>query len=205
MPYVLPWRRKPIEEAQKRMWQTEDIYNFLKENPGIRWKYFVKEEDRPINYLEIGVFTGQNVISVSKTYCKHPDSKIYCVDPWIDYDEYPEYKGVIQNIYSEFLQNMEKENIHDKLIVRRGFSHDIVPKFEDDFFDIAYIDGNHETEFVYKDAVMTFPKVKSGGFIIFDDYNWIQTRIGINRFITENESQFKSIIHTEYQIFLEKK
>lgn len=204
MSFVLPWRRKRIEQASFRMWQSEELYNYLKENPGIRWKPFLKEEDRPINYLEIGVFTGQNVISVARSFAKHPESKIYCVDPWIDYDEYPEYKGVIQNVYTEFIKNMNNEKLMDKLAVYRNFSQDIVPTFEDDFFDIAYIDGNHETDFVYKDGVMTLPKVKSGGYLIFDDYDWTRTRLGINKFITDYYSEFAEIMHNNYQMFIKK-
>jgi predicted O-methyltransferase YrrM len=204
MNYILTWRRRKIEQATLRMWQPEDIYNYLKQNPGIRWKPVLKEEDRPINYLEIGVFTGQNVISVAKSFAKHPESKIYCVDPWIDYDDYPEYKGTIQKVYNEFIKNINNEGIADKLVIHRDFSHNAVPTFEDEFFDIAYIDGNHETEFVYKDGVMTLPKIKSGGYIIFDDYDWPQTRIGVNKFITEYQTFFDVVQHTEHQMFVKK-
>ena len=186
------------------MGQTEELLNFLKQNPGIRWKPVLKEEDRPINYLEIGVFTGQNIISVANSYAKHPDSKLYCVDPWIDYDDYSEYKGTIQKVYNEFIKNINNEGIADKLVIHRDFSHNVVPTFEDEFFDIAYIDGNHETEFVYKDGVMTLPKVKSGGYIIFDDYDWPQTRIGVNKFITEYQTFFDVVQHTEHQMFVKK-
>jgi hypothetical protein len=88
--------------------------------------------------------------------------------------------------------------------VHRDFSHNVVPTFEDNFFDIAYIDGNHETEFVYKDAVMTFPKVKSGGYIIFDDYNWVETKAGIDKFVEENKSTLESVLNTSYQVFCKK-
>ena len=99
---------------------------------------------------------------------------------------------------------MTKEQLWDKVVVHRNFSHNVVPTFEDDFFDIAFIDGNHETEFVYKDGVMTFPKVKPGGVIIFDDYDWPQTRVGINKFVTEYSSKLTNIKHTPFQLMAEK-
>jgi len=49
-------------------------------------------KNKPIKYLEIGAFHGANVISVANSYGEHKDSKLYCIDPWINYDEYPEYK-----------------------------------------------------------------------------------------------------------------
>ena len=50
-------------------------------------------KDRPINYLEIGTFYGANILSVANLYGLHNDSKLYCIDPWEDYDDYPEYKS----------------------------------------------------------------------------------------------------------------
>jgi hypothetical protein len=186
---ILSWRKK---DNHKRF--VDELYAFIRNNPGIKWKGFLEpSENIPINYLEIGVFKGENVIDVSKSYCKHPESKLYCVDPWMEYDEYPEYKGKIEKIHDIFMQNITNENIANKLVIYRDFSHNVVPKFEDEFFDIAFIDGNHETEYVYKDGVMTLPKIKSGGCIIFDDYNWPQTKKGIDQFIDEYKSQIQSI------------
>jgi hypothetical protein len=203
MGYVLSWRRqKPLDEM--KMFQTDELIALLRNNPGIRWKIAVPEDDRPINYLEIGVFKGENIVDMSKSYCKHPDSKMYCVDPWIDYNEYPEYKGKIESVHSIFMETIVKENLQEKIVIHRDFSHNIVPTFENEFFDIAFIDGNHETEFVYKDAIMTFPKVKSEGYLIFDDYDWKKTKIGINKFINEYRSSFKDIIMTDFQLFIQK-
>ena len=93
------------------------------------------------------------MISVAETYCLHPESKLYCIDPWLDYQDYPEYKGQQDNTYNHFLNNIEKSGIKDKTIIKRGFSNEEIVKFEDNFFDIIYIDGSHEPEYVLEDAV----------------------------------------------------
>jgi Methyltransferase domain len=74
--------------------------------------------------------------------------------------------------------------------------HKIVPGFEDNFFDIIFVDGNHETEFVYKDGCIAFEKVKSGGYIVFDDYlpYWSQTMVGIDNFLEEYKDKI-DILH----------
>jgi hypothetical protein len=42
------------------------------------------------------------------------------------------------------------------------FQSNEIPKFEDNFFDIIYIDGkNHEPEYVLEDAVLSFRKLKT--------------------------------------------
>jgi hypothetical protein len=74
-------------------------------------------EKKQINYLEIGAFYGANIISVARTYGAHPESKLYCIDPWIDYKDYPEYKTKQGNIYNTFLRNIENCGQKDKIII----------------------------------------------------------------------------------------
>ena len=65
------------------------------------WQKFIQINDyncKAINYLEIGTFYGANLLSVASTYGSHPDSKLYCIDPWIDYNDYPEYKETQEHI-----------------------------------------------------------------------------------------------------------
>ena len=144
--------------------------------------------DKPIRYLEIGTFYGANLLSVAKSYALHPDSKLHCIDPWEDYEHYPEYKGKQPNIYDTFMKNLDLlGDEKGKVTVHRGYSNQVVPTLEDDSFDIIYIDGNHEPEYVLEDAVLCFRKLKRGGILIFDDYGWggpdLTTR-GINAFIS---------------------
>ena len=169
---------------------------YYNRNAGINWSQFIPIENRPINYLEIGVADGGNAIHIANSYCKHPGSKIYCVDPWFDYDEYPEYKGVQDLAWSTFNKNIRNSGSFHKFIVNRGLSDSIVPTFQDEFFDIAFVDGNHETEYVYRDGVNAFNKVKSGGYIVFDDYSkpWPQTVAGINQFLEEYKDKINVLM-----------
>ena len=136
------------------------------------WFSSVPNLDGAIRYLEIGTFYGANLFSVGRSYASHPESRMYCIDPWTDYEDYPEYKGLQESVYESFSRNLESSGQKEKITVVRGFSHVEIPKFEDDFFDIIYIDGNHEPEYVLEDAVLAFRKLKVGGYMIFDDYGW---------------------------------
>ena len=117
-------------------------------------------KDKPINYLEIGTFYGANILSVAKTYGLHDNSKLYCIDTWEDYAEYPEYKNQQSTIYNSFIDNVENSGDKNKIIINRGYSNLLIPNFQDEFFDIIYIDGNHEPEYVLEDAVLSFRKLK---------------------------------------------
>lgn len=171
---------------------------YYNKNPGVNWKDHIPLEEKAITYLEIGVADGGNAIHIANSYCKHPDSKIYCVDPWIDYDEYPEYKGQQNIAWNTVNKNLLNSGHANKFIIHRGFSDDIVPTFQDNFFDIVLVDGNHETDYVYRDGVMALEKVKSGGYIVFDDYDlynryWPDTKKGVDMFLKDYADKIRLV------------
>ena len=51
---------------------------------------------------------------------------------------------------------------------------------------------------------MSLQKLKSGGHIVFDDYDWPQTKIGIDKFCEECKDQIKILGNTPFQIFIQK-
>lgn len=164
--------------------------------------------NKPINYLEIGTFYGANIISVAYSYGINENSKLYCIDPWEDYNDYPEYKGQQSNIYNSFKSNIENYGLEDKIIVKRSYSNIEIPKFEDNYFDIIYIDGNHEPEYVMEDAVLSFRKLKPNGIMIFDDYGWggpDLTQRGIDGFLNGYHKKIEVLGLKESQMFIKKK
>jgi len=164
-------------------------------------------KDKPIKYLEIGLFYGGNFISVAETYGLHPDSKLYGIDPWETYDEYPEYENKLDSIYDTFLTNISNSDQTNKMIINRGFSNVEVPKFDNEFFDIIYIDGNHAAKYVLEDAVLSFEKLKIGGVMIFDDYGdpaWPETSKGINQFLLDYYTKIKILGQVPCQLLIQK-
>lgn len=164
-------------------------------------------QSRPIQYLEIGAFYGANLLSVAKSYGVHPDSQMHVIDPWIDYEEYPEYKGQQATIYDTFIQNIDQSGHSDQIIIKRGYSNEQLPLLQDDFFDIIYIDGNHEPEYVLEDAVLSFRKLKKGGIMIFDDYGWggpDLTQRGIDGFVSGYHKRIRRLGLKDSQLFIQK-
>jgi predicted O-methyltransferase YrrM len=162
-------------------------------------------KDKPINYLEIGTFYGANILSVANSYGLHNDSKLYCIDPWEDYNDYPEYKNQQSSIYNSFINNVEKSGVKNKIIINRGYSNNEIPKFQDNFFDIIYIDGNHEPDYVLEDAVLSFRKLKIGGIMIFDDYGWggpDLTQKGIDAFLSGYHKRITYLGEKTTQVFI---
>jgi hypothetical protein len=160
---------------------------------------------KPIRYAEVGAFYGANIISVALTYGAHPDSQLLAIDPWTDYDGYPEYKGQQTSIYDAFCENIAP--YAPKITARRGYSHEVLPTLENDAYDIIYIDGNHEPEYVLEDAVLAFRKVKVGGMLIFDDYGWggpDLTKRGIDGFLSGYHKRLTILGMRESQVFVQR-
>ncbi len=173
-------------------------FNFINPNDYI---------DKSINYLEIGTFYGANLLSVAQLYGTNKNSKLYCIDPWEDYEDYSEYKNMQSDIYNTFINNIEQSDHKDKINIMRGYSNIEIPKLEDNFFDIIYIDGNHEPEYVLEDAVLCFRKLKKNGYMIFDDYGWggpDLTKRGIDGFLNGYHKKIKILGLLNTQVFIQK-
>ena len=144
-----------------------------------------------IRYLEIGVSHGIHLFETAHAF---PNAELHGVDPWTDYEEYPEYKNQQDNIWNIFKSNLEICPDKHRINIHRGFSDNIVPSFQDMSFDIIYVDGNHETDFVYRDGCMAYRKLKSKGYIIFDDADWDTVAVGIRKFIDRYSHNLKVLV-----------
>lgn len=107
---------------------------------------------------EIGSYGGVSS-EVFALYC----SKLFCVDSWEDWNN----DGQIFLIMDKFDKMISNYNHITKLHM---FSHEAVNEFPDEYFDLVYIDANHNYDFVYNDINMWLPKVKKNGYISGHDY-----------------------------------
>jgi predicted O-methyltransferase YrrM len=157
------------------------------------------------NILEIGSFEGRSCI----WFCENlPNSKVTCVDTFEGSDEH--YDGLREGLYERFQENTS--HINDQLIIHIGYSDKVLRSIEPvEQYDVAYIDGSHYTCDVLADAILTFPLVKSGGLIIFDDYEWpshmgtlANPKLGINAFVTCYADKL-DVVSVGYQLIVRKK
>ena len=143
--------------------------------------------------VEIGCFEGKGSLLMASRLCSHPESRLYCIDPWDDVyiktDDRlstPKINGMCVGQYGRFIHNTQSE---PRIIPLKGTSDERIPELPDDL-DFAYIDGDHTPEQVYKDAIHIFRKMKPGGIVLFDDYqfsvNGVITAEGIDRFLEEH-------------------
>jgi hypothetical protein len=72
-------------------------------------------------------------------------------------------------------------------------------------FDLVYVDGSHRAADVLADAVLSWPLLKNGGIMLFDDYLWQQDprpehcpRLGIDSFLRWQRGWF-DVLLAQYQ------
>lgn len=174
---------------------------FLKNIPFI--VYFIEnKKDKKI--LEIGSYEGLSSCFFLDYYAK---SYLVCVDPFIEPNE--EYYNQNFSITEKnFDYNLKKYSSRFKKI--RLKSEDFFKDLPiEEKFDIIFIDGEHNADVVYFDAINSWKHLKKGGYLIFDDFFCDEFKnknnnpiIGIKKF-TEKCSDFK-IVALYSQLILKK-
>jgi len=172
-----------------------------------------------LDFLEIGSFEGESTIWFLDTFLQNEDSTITCIDPWQNYSqdkdslnsygrESSDWKFGDMNIKETFLNNITKNGSIHKVRVIQELSDRALPVLinENKKYDLIFIDGNHVAPYVLMDSVMSWPLLKVGGYMIFDDYKWglnkgqhtIRPDKAIDDFI-DIFSDYIEVIHSNYR------
>lgn len=82
--------------------------------------------------------------------------------------------------------------------LHKGDAAETLRSFPDEFFDWLYIDADHSLAGVRRDSAAAAPKVKPGGFLVFNDFAHIDPHLGaygvhraVCEFATEHRWPFK--------------
>ena len=133
--------------------------------------------------VELGVYGGASIYPTAAALKFLKRGKVFAVDPWntfycleghnSDTDKYRFWSSVDQDkVYDRFHQMLKNFQLNLYCEVKRMPSLNAVEDFLDESIDILHIDGNHTETIALRDAQMYLPKVKSGGYIWFDDANY---------------------------------
>jgi predicted O-methyltransferase YrrM len=118
-------------------------------------KHLTPYAEKPVNYLEVGVFEGRSMVWMLDNVLRHPSSRA---------------TGVDVDIRTRYLQNVKRTGACEKVQSIKARSQDALRLLTKETYDIIYIDGSHVTQDVMIDAVLAFDLLKPGGLMIFDDY-----------------------------------
>jgi predicted O-methyltransferase YrrM len=125
-----------------------------------------------LHFLEIGSFEGRSTVWLLENILTDASSKLTCIDTFSGSPEHENTTLHISEIEKHFRHNIKESGSELKVIVKKGFSRDILPTLAPCSYDCIYIDGSHKASDVLEDAVLSKLLLKKGGIIIFDDYVW---------------------------------
>jgi predicted O-methyltransferase YrrM len=178
-------------------------------------KLLASYRDHPARVLEIGSWQGRSAIFFLNFL---PRARLTCIDTFAGGQEHREAaaRSAKEARALKLLERRFDANVRGlaaRIRKMKAMSGDALAQLgvEKRRFDIAYIDGGHRAVEVYADAVMTWPLMKRGGIVIFDDYLWPKTparldhpRPGIDAFLNAIEGHYR-IVHKQYQIAIVKR
>lgn len=132
--------------------------------------------------IEVGVFGASSFTVMLLALRERGEGHAYGIDPWA---RDASLDGMIEDVHREWWSNIDYEEIYrgcQEQIGSRGLwpyctllrmkATDAVGTFKDDSVDLLHLDGNHSEDMAYADATLYYPKVRSGGMIVFDDIWW---------------------------------
>lgn len=125
--------------------------------------------------VEIGVWRGD--FSEMILQVAHP-RELHLVDPWAFVPQFPErwYGGQIARSQTDmdaiFAAVESRFRERPQVRMHRMTSSAASRRFHDGHFDWVYVDGDHSYEGVLSDLRSWWPKVRIGGCVAGDDYQW---------------------------------
>jgi len=151
----------------------------------------IQNHGNDLTGCEIGVAYGWNLYNTLEQ-CANI-KMMYGIDPYTPYhDGTDEYKDQnFQDIVKGKMLNSFKSVNRFTLIQKT--SDDALSDFDNNSLDYIFIDGDHAYEFVKKDIVSYYSKVKSGGIFAGHDYSWPGVEQALTEFFTEQNLD-KSIL-----------
>lgn len=184
-------------------WFTNDgEQNFIK---------FVAPElqQKQSRLLQIGAYTGDASVWLYNNVLKHNDSVLVDVDTWEGSNEVAHkylHWGSIENLYDAKTAAGRQE----RKIVKFKQTSDAFFRNNREMYDFIYVDGDHTSYGVIKDAVNSYECLNLGGIIAFDDYQWMGDKNPVNRprmaidFFLEIYRERVEVMLKEYQCWVKK-
>jgi hypothetical protein len=159
-----------------------------------------------LRFLQIGVFAGDASVWLLKHILTDKDSYLLDVDTWDGSDETEHDKIDFEKVYEYYKERMEP---YPNVRSARNNSDNFFRNNKTEF-DFIYIDGDHTSAQVARDAEGAWGLLKSSGILAFDDYLWgpglkpeDTPKQAIDKFLKEHEGEYVQLVDS-YQVWIRK-
>jgi len=180
------------------------------------------KENKPKNFLEIGIFHGVTARNVCNLlYSLHgEDFKFTGVDPFLNDINIKESELVpktnflnpLKRIYYNYIIRLDPysfksvqrllKKFSKNIRIIKGFSHDVLKNIDIDSFDYVFLDGGHKYETVKSDLEFLTSVIKNSGVVLCDDYD-LTYASGVKKAIDEYVNKNKFSLKILYSRFAE--
>lgn len=175
----------PELEAEIRDYIAANAYGWCTVEKALEMASVIVEE-RPALCVEIGVYGGRSLIPQALALRSIGSGHVVGVDPWKN-DAATEGSSDAAN--EEWWRRQDLDAVRrycEESICRLGLqsycstvpwrSENARKLFKDGSVDVLHIDGNHTELASVRDVVEWLPAVRVGGFVWFDDIDWVTTQ-----------------------------
>ena len=171
--------------------------------------YLIQDTGLPnLKYLQLGAFTGDASVWLLENILTGQGSRLTDVDTWQGSDEVDHKSMDFDDVFVTYCKKVDRfDNVSHFKTKTMDFFFDR-KNFMEDGFDFIYVDADHTTVGVLLDAELSWPLLKSGGIMAFDDLTWgadlppsQSPKAGILLFAERHKSEFDLIVaNTQYWI-----
>ena len=167
-----------------------------------------------LRFLQLGVFTGDASVWILENVLTHPSSALVDVDTWEGSKEAAHDDMDFEDVWKVYL-NKTKRFTNLRRLRQTTFeylTHNSCCDCSHSKFDFIYIDADHTTVGVLVDAELSWPLLKSGGIMAFDDYTWghdsgdprLAPQVGIDLFLHRHELDYQ-LLTKNHQVWIRKR
>ena len=163
-----------------------------------------------VRYLQLGVYTGDASVWLCENILTAYWNLLYDVDTWKGSDE-PAHESInFDEVYE--IYRVKTENYSQIRTFRQTTTEYLMDGGADQPFNFIYIDADHTTVGVLLDGELSWPLLKSGGIMAFDDYTWghesgdprLAPQVGIDLFLHRHQGEYE-LLAKNTQVWIKKK
>lgn len=166
--------------------------------------------DEPLDIVEIGSWEGRSAVFFMNYF---PNARLTCIDTFEGSAEHhtkEKWSSQLSHIENRFDANLAAFADRIEKLKARSFEGLAGLVTAGRRFDVAFIDGSHHSADVMSDAVLSWPMVRPGGLVIFDDYDWnqeidevLKPKLGVDAFLATRPGEYREL-HRGYQLIVQK-
>lgn len=126
-----------------------------------------------LRFLQLGAYTGDASVWLCENVLTGKGSSLIDVDTWEGSKEVAHEDMDFDDVYETYKNKISPYLKH--LLVLRSSTFSVLVydiNYQQEEFDFIYVDADHTTVGVLLDAELSWPLLKSGGIMAFDDYTW---------------------------------